>query len=476
MNTVVIGGGVAGLAAARRFALDSSAGQVTVLESSERLGGLVETESVGGVLMEWGPDSLLEGKPGTRAWIDDLGTQDQVVRGGVEGKGAYVAVDGKLLRMPAGFMFPRSIKDALEVVRSPVLSPLGKLRLLCEPLAAGRNAVDESVASFVERRFGRQFHNRLVAPVIGGIHSAGTDTLSATMALGPLFALEKQYGSVTRALFANTKQSSSASDKSAAGFISFRQGMQSVVDALIVPNVHYVTGRAVCAVARQPDGRWKMSFVDGGAHFADRVVLATPPWVTRRLLAGVDAELDQCLSEFHSGSLSVLNLVVRRSDCTVPQGSGWVSAADSKTRAMTGSFVSACTFSSQKFPARTPDDRFLFRCFFRDTENTHEERVAEAVTTLRKMVGLRGEPLLAKSKTLCNKMVRYEVGHRARVERALRLAAELGVGLAGAAYGGVGVIDAMRSGVVAAEHVLGEHSAYKNVNTGADLRPQQSPS
>ncbi|MCA9583102.1 MAG: FAD-dependent oxidoreductase, partial [Myxococcales bacterium] len=146
MSTIVVGGGVAGMAAAR--ILSAQRVPITLIESSSRLGGLVETEREDGVLMEWGPDSILGSKPGASRWLDDLGMTPEIVRGGEKGRGAYVAINRRLHPMPGGFLSPRTLADAAPVLRSSLLSTRGKLRLLFEPLPGRGKARDESVRDF----------------------------------------------------------------------------------------------------------------------------------------------------------------------------------------------------------------------------------------------------------------------------------------------------------------------------------------
>lgn len=196
-HVAVVGAGVAGLAAG--WALARAGVRVTVLERRHRVGGLVESERpVPGVLIEHGADGLLLGKSGGLPVLQALGLDGRLVRDGRAPRRALVLTDGGLVTMPQGlFAFQRRALPAM--LRTPLLSPAAKLRLLLEPLAP-RAEGDETVAAFFDRRFGRAVRDRLVTPMLRGLYGLTPDAIAMRAVFPTLAEYEDRYRSLVLAL------------------------------------------------------------------------------------------------------------------------------------------------------------------------------------------------------------------------------------------------------------------------------------
>ena len=160
MTVVVVGGGLGGLACAHRLLSDTPGRDVLLLEASERLGGLVSTECLDGFVIERGPESMITTKPAGLALANELGLGPRLQRTRTSAAGAYVVTRGKLERIPPGFSI-MAPTDRRALLRSPVLSPAGKLRALTDAVIPARIREDDSLASFVRRRFGTEVLERL---------------------------------------------------------------------------------------------------------------------------------------------------------------------------------------------------------------------------------------------------------------------------------------------------------------------------
>src|SRR5688500_15639721 len=180
---VVVGGGITRLSAAHRiFELGRERGDpltVRLLERSDRLGGQIRTERVGEYLIEGGPDSLVAHKPAAARLAERIGLAPDLAPIGGRHAGTEIVWKGRLIRVPDGFlmMAPTRLWPAL---RSPLFSVRGKLRMACEPWIAAREAEveDESLASFVTRRFGREVLERVAEPIVAGVYTARAEDLS----------------------------------------------------------------------------------------------------------------------------------------------------------------------------------------------------------------------------------------------------------------------------------------------------------
>ncbi|MCA9583086.1 MAG: protoporphyrinogen oxidase, partial [Myxococcales bacterium] len=196
----VVGGGISGLSAAHRIVERDPGAEVVLFEGSARVGGLIYTERFSGYVIEHGPDAILTQKPWALDLAERLGLADQLVRTLPENAGAYVVHRGHLERIPDGFslMAPTSLRA---LARTPLLSTRGKVRAALEWVLPSRPpAGDESLESFVVRRFGREIYDALAQPLVGGIYGADPSLLSlrATMPRFPDF--ERTHGSVVRGL------------------------------------------------------------------------------------------------------------------------------------------------------------------------------------------------------------------------------------------------------------------------------------
>jgi oxygen-dependent protoporphyrinogen oxidase len=194
----VIGGGISGLSAAHELARRESTVDVLLLESGSRLGGVLETSHRDGFLIESAADNFLTTPPAAVDLCRAVGIEDCLIRTNSEHRQTFVIRCGRLQPIPPGFliMAPSRIRPML---RTRVLSPRGKLRVGLEYIIPRRRSnEDESLASFVRRRFGREMYERLVQPLVGGIYSADSERLSIDATMPRFREMEREHGSLIR--------------------------------------------------------------------------------------------------------------------------------------------------------------------------------------------------------------------------------------------------------------------------------------
>lgn len=450
-DLVVVGAGVAGLSAAWHAQRIQPSARITVLEASRRAGGLVETERTPeGFLLEHGPDSLMIAKPAGMRVAAELGIDDDVVRGDGAPRRSYLVDErDRMIPIPEGLM-GASPSAAWELLKSPLLSPVGKMRMLLEPWIAARPAIDdESVDEFFRRRFGTEMAERIVDPLLRGIYGASTRDLGIRTVLPRLAELERTAGSVARGS-ALARQKMPEGAPKGPPLVTFREGMGELTEALaraISGPLH--TGAAVRTLGRS-DGRWALRLADGSSLSADLVVLAIPAWAAARVIDPIDPDLAIDLAEISHAPLVSVSLAWKREDVPHPMdGTGFVVSPRS------GRAISACTWSSRKWPGRAPDGDVLIRAFLRDASIDDPGAVEAARRDLRDLMGIEAEPLLARVRRRQRGLPRCGVGHQERVARMAERAASLpGLALAGNAHGGVGVPDCIESGARAASALL----------------------
>ncbi len=218
LDVAIVGGGISGLAAAFRLRTHQESARplsVRLFEASGRLGGTIQTEQLeaeeqGYCVCEAGPDSMVTTKPAAIDLCRELGLGDALV--GPRSAEAFSVVHGRRLHpLPAGFRLIAPT-ERWPLLRSGLFSWPGKLRMLFESRVKVSEELpaDESVESFVVRRFSREAFERLAGPVLGGLFVADATELSAARTLGPFLELERRYGSVLRGLRGSSRASSSS--------------------------------------------------------------------------------------------------------------------------------------------------------------------------------------------------------------------------------------------------------------------------
>ncbi len=462
-RVAVVGGGITGLAAAHK--LTERGASVRLFEASPRLGGVLETEVCDGFRIERGSDSFITNRPWAVELCRRIGFADELIRTNDAFRKTFVVCRGRLREVPEGFllMAPSRIGS---VLTTPILSPLGKLRLAWEyfvPRKAAGPDADESLADFVRRRLGREAFERLVQPLVGGIYTADAERLSLRATLPRFLDMERDHGSLIRAARheARTKPRGEAAEVSGARyslFVTPRRGLTSLVEAIAarLPAGSAALNTPVDRVLRRADGRWDVMFSSGAAETFDGVVVASPAPVATRQLAELDAELSTELGRIPYAGAAVVSLGFRREQIDHPlDGFGFVVPEIERRR------ILACSFSSVKFAGRAPDGHELFRVFVGGAR--HPEMLdledAELVRLVREelaaLLGVRGEPVVARVGRYRGAMPQYHVGHLKIVERIEARVAQLpGLELAGNAYRGVGIPDSIHSGEDAADRLL----------------------
>lgn len=472
-RVVVVGAGIAGLAAALRIMREAPGVELTVCEAGARPGGVIGTERAGErgeYLLEAGPDSFLTEKPEALRFCGTLGIEDRLV--GVQPAAArsYVVCAGRLAPIPDGFriLAPTRVWPWL---RSPLFSWPGKLRTAMDwVLPRGRSRQDETVASFVTRRVGRETFDRIAEPMIGTIYTGDATTLSLAATMPRFVELERRYGSVIRGLLhARPAAPARAIGTNAGGplesgrrlgmFAAHADGMQALVDAAVgrLPAGVLRLRTHVASVAHGPGGQgYRLALNGGGRLEAEAVVIATPAPAAARLLADVDAGLAAGLNAIPYASSASVSLAYRRGGIRHPlDGLGFVVPRVERRP------ILAASFSSVKFPGRAPADRALLRIFLGGAlvpamvDREDDDLVATAGGEMEALLAASAPPVFSRVHRHRNAMPQYTVGHLARVtEIETRVAVHAGLALAGAAYRGVGISDCIRSGEAAADLIL----------------------
>jgi oxygen-dependent protoporphyrinogen oxidase len=459
IRIAIIGGGIAGLAAAFTLEEHRRAGAVeyTLYESSSHLGGVLRTEHIQGCVVEAGPDSFITEKPWAADLCRALGISDQLIGSNDAARKTYILVRGQLIPLPDGLMFMVPTK-ILPTGFSQLFSWTTKLRIAQELLHPPRAAeADESVASLFERHYGAEMVDRLVDPLLSGIYGGEAASLSVRAVLPRFAEMERTHGSLGRALLAaKNKMPRPANQPAPPLFTSLKNGMQRLVETLIPRlNASSLLINTSAQSIHLEAGGWTVSAGLKSDHF-DAVILALPTHAAAQLLAISSPDLSAELSAINYTSSITLGLGYdRKVRESLPPGFGFLVPRSEGKRLL------AATFVHNKFPHRAPEDRALLRCFFAGSnaesigQLSDDAIIAVARNELQQILGLRSEPLFASVYRWKSAMAQYNVGHLERLDRIERLRQQLPkLALAGNGYRGIGIPDCIRSGQEAAKQIL----------------------
>lgn len=461
----VIGGGISGLAAAHRIHELDPAAHVTLVEAKSRLGGVLETVRRDGWLIERSADMFTTREPWALDLCRRIGMADELIQTDARFRRAFVVRRGRLVPVPEGFTLMSPAK-VWPIITTPILSPLGKLRLACERfIATKRDDADESLQSFVVRRFGREAFERLIQPLIGGIYTADPAKLSMAATLPQFVEMERQHGSLVRGMRlkgAGDRGRGTGDGQQASGarygqFVAPREGMQRLVDGLAA-RLPAGCVRLNSPVERIECGENWNVFVRGQSspQIFDELIVAAPGAVSSRLMAGIDDKLSEWIGRIPQAGCSVAVLGVRRDKITHPlDGFGFVVPTIENRQIIAGSMASV------KFPGRAPEGKVLLRVFIGGAlqpelgELDDREIRRIVLRELAELIGLSGEPEFLEVARWPGMMPQYHVGHLELVQQIEERAATIPhFALAGNAFRGVGIPFCVRSGEEAAEKIM----------------------
>jgi oxygen-dependent protoporphyrinogen oxidase len=470
MRIAIIGGGIAGLAAAYELEKARKSGgavEYTLFEARPRLGGSLASEIVNGAVLELGPDSFLTEKPAAAEICRELGLGADLIPSNDAARKTYILVRNRLVPLPDGLMFLVPTK-LIPTALTRLFTLRTKIRMALELLhPPTTNGQDESVAALVERHFGQEAVDRLADPLLSGIYGGDAAELSAQTVLPRLVEMETKYGSLTRGMLAAhrkmreaTKNSTKGSNRGAAIFTALRGGMQQLVDALAARiDPDWVrTATPVAAIEKTGDG-WSIEAAGARLEF-DALIMAAPAWAAGKLLDRVDPVLSAELGSIPYSSSITVNLIYDEASIgQLPEGFGFLVPVSE------GRSMLACTFAHRKFLGRTPPGKAVFRAFLggmkRDElmSESDDALIAMVRREISEILGAKTippfvEPEYAQVSRWRRAMAQYAVGHRERMRRVKdRVAALPGLRLVGNAYDGIGVPDCIRLGRQAAREL-----------------------
>ena len=450
-EVIVVGAGVSGLVTA--FDLQRHGVAVAVLEAGSRAGGVIGTHHRDETLFETGPNSVLDSTPLINELLDALHIRDDRIEASAAAATRFIVRSGRLVPLPTspGALF-----------MSAAFTPGAKFRLWREPFIAPAPAdVEESIADFARRRLGAEILEYAVDPFVAGVYAGDPERISMAAAFPRIHALEQKYGSVIRGQIqaARDRRRSAPDAASSGGSFSFRNGMQTLTDALARAIGRITFDAEVVRLEPRPDGKWRLTGTRTGEPFlreARSVVLATPAFVSASLVRELAPAASQALSAISYAPIAIVASAYRREDVAHSLAGFGFLVPKREQRNILGTL-----FSSSMFEGRAPSETVLLTSFvggMRQPELAAEpdDKLAALVHgELSALIGATNTALWTAVTRWGHAIPQYNLGHRERL-RAVEDAERALPGLTFCANyrGGVSVGDRIQATRAAADRIV----------------------
>lgn len=457
-NIVIIGGGISGLSAAwfleQAYADNSDSVKITVLEHSNRFGGKIRTDTMDGFgptpfIVEAGPDSFLTQKPWALTLARSVGLTSQILGTNDKVRNIFVLNKGKAIKLPEGVLLVVPTK-MWPFITSPLITLTGKLRMALDLiLPAQRSKADESLGSFVRRRFGNEALDKIAEPLMAGIYNANADEQSILATFPKFRDIEREHGSLIRGMIAQKPRPKANAQpgpnrEPMSMFVSFKNGTEDLVTALLQhlkSDLRLNASVTTISNAHLAPGRFTVTLSDGTALPADDVILTCSAKIAAQLVTDVSPGSVDSLNKIRYASTGTVALGFRTEAIKRPiNGFGIVVPRGEKRP------INAITVVSTKFSNRVPDGHTLLRVFFGgarspETMDLSDDSLISMVREqLHELVGVEDTPLFTKIERWFGGNPLYDVHH---LELCDTIDASLpdGIWITGCSYRGVGLPD-----------------------------------
>ena len=409
---LVIGGGISGLVCA--YALRKSGIDAQVIEASPRPGGVIQSITRDGYLLELGPQSF-SSTPALRQLCAELAISNEILEAPPHTP-RYVLIDGTLrsvpLSPPAFFM-------------SSLIDGSTKWALLRDIF--GKTSppdADESIAAFTRRKFSAQLLDRLVGPFVSGVYAGDPERLSVHSAFPQLHEAEKSSGSIVRGMLRLAKTKKGPRERPT--LRTFHKGNESLVHAIsknLGQSIH--TNARVTKLEKNSDTSFTVQLEgreNKGILSANALILSTPPDSTAKLLRNLNSSFETHLSPIEFAAVAVVSLGYRKPAIGHSlDGFGFLVPRSAGLR------VLGTVWNSSLFPGRAPDGHTLLTSFVGGTTDpaaaklTPDNLAALVHREISSVLSIKGEPVFSNITIWPHALPQYSLGHADRLSAVVTL-------------------------------------------------------
>jgi len=437
-RVAVIGAGISGLCVAHHA--QRAGADVTLFDSSSRVGGNIHTVNNGSYRYEHGPNSLLANGEMFEL-IADLGISGEILEPKAAASKRYILRDGRPVALPG---------SPVQGVTTKAFSMAGRFRILKEPFIRSKTSNSESVYSFIERRLGREMADYAIDPFVSGIYAGDPKRLSLTNAFPKFHNLETASGSLIRGAIWGKRVPAKPVPDGAPRTFSFKKGMQTLADAIAEGLRNTRLATPVEEFAKRNGG-----YTVNGRNY-DAVALCTPARSAAKLIESIDADAAAEISGVYYPPIAVVYASFKKGQVAGdPDGFGILIPGVEKRE------ILGALFSSSVFDGRAPDDEHLFTIFAGGSrrpdlcENTDEAIIDIAIRELTSIMGITGGPVFTDIKRWERSIPQYNIGYES-VTAAVERVQDRNPGLVVCSnyYKGIAVGECIKNSIPAAERLL----------------------
>jgi len=444
-EAIIVGGGISGLSLAYFLLKRNPELDLKLIEAEKRAGGKIITEKVSGFLCEGGVNGFLSNKPSTITLAQELNIEP--VKGSESAKKRYILIDGKLTEVPS---------NPLKFFLSSLLSFSGKIRMIREyfipPL---KEEKDESVEEFVSRRVGREFYEKLIDPMSTGIYAGDSSRMSMKSCFPKVYFLEKKYGGLIKGLLALKKERKDVKAQPETVLMSFKGGMLELINSLESKlKGRIIKGKKVTGCIYE-NGTYRVFLESGETIATKKIIFACPAHETAQIVKDFDKELSDILNSIPYPPLSVVALGFKREQIGFGTDLYGFLVPYREKRKILGTL-----FDSSIFPNRAPEGYVLLRSMIGGRRTPElallpdEKLIDLALSELREIIKIKGEPKFIKIFRWERAIPQYEVGHEEKLKRINQILEKYpGLYLTGNAYRGVSVNDCIENSLNLSEKI-----------------------
>jgi len=437
MRVAVLGAGIAGLTVAHALKREASRGgaslDLEVFEAGPRAGGRIQTTDAGGFLIEWAADAFQTGPGPARTLVTELGLDRERIEASAAAARRYIFSKGRLHLVPAA---------PAAALGFTALTPAGRLRLVAEPLLAGRMSREESVHAFASRHIGEEAARVVMGSFVRGVYAGDPKKLSVDAAFPRMREMERKHRSLAIAMAKERR----AGGRKPRALWTLARGMGSLMDRLAQSlGASLKLGMPALRLSRAPEYAaptpFTVRFASGESRSFDAIVVATPAPDAAALLRDLDIEAANAVREIPCAGVAVVALGFRDEVFrSRPDGYGFLVAPGEDLP------ILGALFESNLFPGRAPKGFVLVRAILGGVDRPDivtlpdAQLIGLACQALDRAIGLKGGPDKTWVRRQENAIPQYTLGHRERVAAVMkRLGSFPGLYLAGSAYRGVSV-------------------------------------
>lgn len=447
MRIVIVGGGISGLSLAyflleRRPSLD-----IIILESEKRPGGKIWTDKVDGFLCEGGVNGFLDNRPRTLELVAKLALTP--LRSNDAARKRYIFSEGKLHLLP---------ESPVAFFSSNLLSLYGRFRILYEIFAPKGRKDDETLAEFARRRLGKEAYEKLIDPMASGIYAGDPETMSLKSCFPRIHELEKNYGSLIRAMMKLKKEAKKTGKKVGPGpggvLTSFYDGMEVMINSLKDRlGERLKTGSKVVSIDKKGDS-YILYLSDNSILETDAVVIAAPAHAASEMLHSLNKDISLILKGIFYPAVSVACLGYKKGKIQQPDGFGFL------VPKREGKKILGTLWDSNIFPNRAPEGYVLFRSMLggaRASEIAMQEEgrlIQVVMDELKGIMDIKTQPDFVKIYKHEKGIPQYPVGHVKRLKDMDQIVNRYRwLYLTGNSYRGIGVNDCIENSYELAERI-----------------------